>query len=45
LTYFYDHHEAMIEGMNAVDDAARREAPKQAISRAELLRRRMIRGS
>jgi uncharacterized protein (DUF433 family) len=45
LTYFYDHHEAMIEGMNAVDDAARREAPKQAISRAELLKRRMIRGS
>jgi uncharacterized protein (DUF433 family) len=45
LTYFYDHHESMIEAMSSADDVARREASKQAISRAELLKRQITRGS
>ena len=44
LTYFYDHYQPMIDEMREVAIAAEREALKQPISRAELLRRRAARG-
>jgi len=45
LTYFYDHHEPLVKEMHDTAIAAGREASKQPISRAELLRRRAVRGS
>ncbi|APW61500.1 DUF433 domain-containing protein [Paludisphaera borealis] len=43
LTYFYDHHESMVGAMSEAADVARREAAKQPISRADLMKRRMNR--
>jgi len=45
LTYFYDHHERLVEEMHDTATAAEREASKQPISRAELLKRRPARES
>ena len=45
LTYFYDHHEPMVKEMHDTAIAAEREAPKQPLSRAELLKRRAARES
>jgi uncharacterized protein (DUF433 family) len=45
LTYFYDHHEAMVGALAEAADLARREASNQPISRAELLKRRANRES
>ena len=43
LTYFYDHHESLVKEMRETAFAAEREALKQPISRAELLKRRAAR--
>jgi uncharacterized protein (DUF433 family) len=43
LTYFYDHHESLVKEMHDASLAAGREAAKQPISRAELLKRRAAR--
>jgi uncharacterized protein (DUF433 family) len=40
LTYFYDHHAALVDEMNRLDALARHEAARQPLTRAELLRRR-----
>lgn len=45
LTYFYDHHEPMVQSMRDAAAAAERESAKQPITRAELLKRRASRGS
>lgn len=45
LTYFYDHHKAMVQAMRETAAAAERESAKQALTRAELLTRRAARGS
>jgi uncharacterized protein (DUF433 family) len=45
LTYFHDHYEPLIEEMRDTAIAAEREASKQTISRAELLRHRAARES
>jgi uncharacterized protein (DUF433 family) len=45
LTYFYDHHGTLVEQLRETAVAAEREASRQAISRAELLRRRADRGA
>ena len=45
LTYFYDHHEPMVKEMHDTALAAEREASKQPLSRAELLKRRAARES
>jgi uncharacterized protein (DUF433 family) len=45
LTYFYDHHGPMVEQMHDTALAAEREASKQPLSRAELLKRRAARES
>jgi uncharacterized protein (DUF433 family) len=45
LTYFYDHHESMVKEMHDTSLAAEREASKQPLSRAELLKRRAVRES
>ena len=42
LTYFYDHHEELVNAMHDTAIAAEREAADQPISRAELLKRRSI---
>lgn len=41
LTYFYDYHDAVVEALSKRHDAARREASKPSITRAELLKRRL----
>ena len=43
LTYFYDHHESLVDEMQETAIAAEQEARKQPISRAELLKRRAAR--
>jgi uncharacterized protein (DUF433 family) len=43
LTYFYDHHEFMVEKMNDAAITIEHGAAKQPISRAELLKRRSAR--
>jgi uncharacterized protein (DUF433 family) len=45
LTYFYDHHERVVNEMHETATAAEKEASKQPISRAELLKRRAARES
>src|SRR5580693_9400422 len=40
LTYFYDHHERLVKEMRDTSIAAEREASRQPLSRAELLKRR-----
>jgi uncharacterized protein (DUF433 family) len=45
LTYFYDHHELLVQELEATAFAAERERLKQPITRAELLRRRADQGS
>jgi uncharacterized protein (DUF433 family) len=45
LTYFYDHHADMVKAMRDTALAAEREATKQTMSRAELLKRRAVQGS
>lgn len=45
LTYFYDHHEPMVQAMREAAAAAERESARQPITRAELLRRRAHRKS
>jgi uncharacterized protein (DUF433 family) len=45
LTYFYDHHDHLVAEMSDAATAAERGAAAQPISRAELLRRRVARGS
>jgi uncharacterized protein (DUF433 family) len=45
LTYFYDHRESMVKEMQETSLAAEREASKQSLSRAELLKRRADRES
>jgi uncharacterized protein (DUF433 family) len=45
LTYFYDHHEELVNAMLDTAAATGREAALQPISRAELLKRRESRGS
>jgi len=39
LTYFYDHHESMVQAMRETDDITERESAKPSITRAELLKR------
>jgi uncharacterized protein (DUF433 family) len=45
LTYFYDHHDFMVQQMQDTAFAAEREAAKQPLSRDELLKRRAARGA
>src|SRR5450759_639640 len=45
LTYFYDHYEPMVRELGDMAMAAQREAERQPLSRADLLRRRATRGS
>ena len=45
LTYFYDHHEELVNALHDAATAAEREAAGQPLSRAELLRCRAFRGS
>jgi uncharacterized protein (DUF433 family) len=45
LTYFYDHHDQLVQQMHDAATSAERAAFAQPISRAELLRRRAARGS
>jgi len=45
LTYFYDHYEPLVGEMQDKANEAEREASKQSISRAELLKRRAARES
>jgi uncharacterized protein (DUF433 family) len=40
LTYFYDHHDSLVEEMKETAIAAEREARSQPISRAQLVKRR-----
>ncbi len=45
LTYFYDHHDLLVQELEATAFAAERERLKQPITRAELLKRHADRGS
>lgn len=45
LTYFYDHHESMVQAMRDSAAVAERESARQPITRADLLRRRANRES
>jgi|GEM_PF-4823567 len=45
LTYFYDHHDLLVQELEATAFAAERERLKQPITRAELLKRRADQGS
>jgi len=45
LTYFYDHHDQIVQELEAAGFAAERERLKQPITRAELLKRHADRGS
>ena len=45
LTYFYDHHDLLVQEMEATAFAAERERSKQPITRAELLKRHAGQGS
>ena len=45
LTYFYDHHERLVQEMHDTATVAEREASNQPISRAELMKRRAARKS
>ena len=40
LTYFYDHHDELVEQMRVSAEAAEAERLKQPLSRADLLKRR-----
>jgi Protein of unknown function (DUF433) len=44
-TYFYDHHDLLVQELEATAFAAERGRLKQPITRAELLRRRADQGS
>ncbi len=43
LTYFYDHHDALVDEMRSAAGITEREAQKQSLSRSELLKRRSAR--
>lgn len=43
LTYFYDHHDALVDAMRSAAGIAKREAQKQPLARSELLKRRSAR--
>ena len=45
LTYFYDHHDELVKAMNDIATAVEREVAAQPLSRAELLKRRAIKGT
>jgi uncharacterized protein (DUF433 family) len=42
LTYFYDHHDAMVSQMKTSHAAANADRPVQPFSRSELLRRKSV---
>lgn len=45
LTYFYDHHDLIVQELAATAAAAEQQRLKQPITRAELLNRRADQGS
>jgi uncharacterized protein (DUF433 family) len=44
LTFFYDHHDAMVAQMTESAAAAKATRPGQSLSRDELLRRKSVQG-